>query len=87
MASVRTSGKAVVYTGLTMVLPIMVWFFISDLKFQAQMGVFLAMILSTNVILAITLHPLLINMIRPRFIKKLALASNGAEEKQIESTN
>jgi len=87
LASVRTSGKAVVYTGLTMVLPIMVWFFISDLKFQAQMGVFLAMILSTNVILAITLHPLMINMIRPRFVKKLALARSRAEEKQIESTN
>jgi predicted RND superfamily exporter protein len=83
LASVRTSGKAVVYTGLTMVLPIMVWFFISDLKFQAQMGVFLAMILSTNVLLAITLHPLLINLIRPRFVTKLGLTNKGAEEKRI----
>ena len=47
--AVRTSGKAVVLTGMTMVLPITVWYFISDLKFQAQMGIFLAMILTTNV--------------------------------------
>ncbi len=70
MTSLRTSGKAVVFTGLTMVLPIMVWYFISDLKFQAQMGVFLAIILTTNVVLAITLHPLLIHLIKPRFISR-----------------
>lgn len=74
MTAVRTSGKAVVFTGLTMVLPILVWFFISDLKFQAQMGLFLAMILSANVILSITLHPLLLVLIKPRFIKKMAKA-------------
>jgi len=70
LIAVRTSGKAVVYTGLTMILPIITWYFISDLKFQAQMGIFLTMIMATNVILAITLHPLLIYIIRPRFIRK-----------------
>jgi hypothetical protein len=70
VTAVRTSGKAVVFTGLTMVLPIMAWWFISDLKFQAQMGIFLAMILSTNVLLAITLHPLMLYIIRPKFITR-----------------
>jgi predicted RND superfamily exporter protein len=72
MKAVNTSGKAVVFTGLTMVLPILVWFVVSDFKFQAQMGLFLAMILSANVILAITLHPLMIHIIKPRFITKRA---------------
>jgi predicted RND superfamily exporter protein len=70
VAAVRTSGKAVVFTGLTMILPIMVWWFISDLKFQAQMGMFLAMILTTNVLLAISLHPLLLYLIRPKFVTR-----------------
>jgi predicted RND superfamily exporter protein len=70
--SVQTSGKAVVFTGLTMVLPIMTWFFISDLKFQAQMGIFLAMILTTNVVLSITLHPLMLTVFKPKFITKSA---------------
>jgi predicted RND superfamily exporter protein len=68
--AVGTSGKAVIFTGLTMVLPILSWWFISDLKFQAQMGIFLAIILSTNVLLAITLHPLMICMIKPRFMTR-----------------
>jgi predicted RND superfamily exporter protein len=72
LKSVRTSGKAVVLTGLTMVLPIMSWYFISDLKFQAQMGIFLAMILTTNVILSITLHPLMLYIIKPKFITRRA---------------
>ncbi|OPY75795.1 MAG: bifunctional preprotein translocase subunit SecD/SecF [Syntrophorhabdus sp. PtaU1.Bin058] len=68
LESVRTCGKAIVYTGLTTILPILTWYFISDLKFQAQMGIFLALIMGVNVILALTLHPLMICMIRPRFI-------------------
>jgi hypothetical protein len=70
MAAVQTSGKAVVYTGLTMVLPIMTWYYISDLKFQAQMGVFLAIIIAMNVLLAITLHPLMISLVKPGFLKR-----------------
>lgn len=77
MKAVRTSGKAVVLTGLTMVLPITVWYFISDLKFQAQMGIFLAMILTTNVVLAITLHPLMLSLVKPKFISRRA-AKQGA---------
>jgi len=75
--AVRTSGKAVVLTGLTMVLPITVWYFISDLKFQAQMGIFLAMILTTNVVLAITLHPLLLDLIKPKFITRRTAKQAG----------
>ena len=73
MMSVRTSGKAVVYTGLTLILAIIPWYFISALKFQAQMGFFLSMLLLINVILAITLHPLLIFIIKPGFIRRRAL--------------
>jgi predicted RND superfamily exporter protein len=82
MMAVRTSGKAVIYTGLTMILPIITWYFISDLKFQAQMGFFLAVIMLTNVILAITLHPLLISSIKPDFIRRRALSNDGGHEGQ-----
>ena len=72
MMAVRTSGKAVVYTGLTLILAIIPWYFISELKFQAQMGFFLSMLLLTNVILAMTLHPLLIYILKPRFVSRRA---------------
>jgi predicted RND superfamily exporter protein len=74
MMAVRTSGKAVVYTGLTLILAIIPWYFLSDLKFQAQMGFFLSMLLLANVVMALTLHPLLIWLIKPRFITKRALS-------------
>ncbi|MBF0550354.1 MAG: MMPL family transporter [Deltaproteobacteria bacterium] len=70
LTSIRTSGVAVAATGLTMIVPMMVWCFLSDLKFQAQMGIFLSLVLTANVILALTLHPLLIYLIRPNFIVK-----------------
>ena len=56
-----------------MVLPIMTWYYISDLKFQAQMGIFLAMIIGANVIFAITLHPLMLHTFKPKFVKRRAL--------------
>jgi len=68
--AVCTTGKAVVYTGLTIVLPVITWYFISDMKFQAEVGFFLAMIMGINVILALTLHPLLIYIIKPKFISR-----------------
>jgi hypothetical protein len=82
MMAVRTSGKAVIFTGLTVILPIITWYVISDLKFQAQMGLFLAMIMGTNVILALTLHPLLLYVIKPRFISRKALPGTEASRAQ-----
>jgi hypothetical protein len=71
--SICTCGKAVVFTGLTIILPIITWYFFSDMKFQAQVGFFLAMIMGTNVILTLTLHPLLIYIIKPKFISEKKL--------------
>lgn len=68
--AVITSGQAVIFTGLTMVLSMIPWYFLSELKFQAQMGFFLSMLLTTNVVLALTLHPLMIYVFKPKFIRK-----------------
>ncbi|MEW6440270.1 MAG: MMPL family transporter [bacterium] len=79
--AVRTSGKAVILTGLTVVLPISAWYFVSDMKFQAQVGLFLALILSANVLFAITLHPLMLYLIRPKFIVRHGSGDRGAGRK------
>ncbi len=68
--SVCTCGKAVVYTGVTVILPILTWYFFSDMKFQAEVGFFLSLIMGVNVILVLTLHPLLIWIIKPKFISR-----------------
>ena len=68
--SICTCGKAVVYTGITVVLPILTWYFFSDMKFQAEVGFFLSLIMAANVLLSLTLHPLMIYLVRPRFISR-----------------
>jgi predicted RND superfamily exporter protein len=70
LAAVRTAGSAIVFTGITLILPIITWYFISGLKFQAQMGFFLAMLLLINMIAALTLHPLLILLVKPKFLAR-----------------
>jgi predicted RND superfamily exporter protein len=85
--SVCTCGKAIFYSGLTIILPIITWYFFSDMKFQAEVGFFLAMIMGTNVILTLTLHPLLIYIIKPKFISgKRTLAVEAKEVSVQEST-
>jgi len=78
--SVCTCGKAVVYTGITVILPIITWYFFSDMKFQAEVGFFLAMIMGTNVILTLTLHPLMIYIIKPGFISGKKVLAVEAKE-------
>lgn len=75
LVAVRTSGKAVIFTGLTLILAVIPWYLLSELKFQAQMGFFLSMLLCANVILSLTLHPLLLVTIKPNFIKRRAIES------------
>jgi uncharacterized protein len=67
---VCTCGKAVVYTGVTVILPVLTWWFFSDMKFQAEVGFFLSLIMGVNVILAMTLHPLMIYLFKPEFISR-----------------
>jgi len=68
--SICTCGKAVVYTGVTVILPILAWYFFSEMKFQAEVGFFLSMIMATNVLLCLTLHPLLLYILKPKFISR-----------------
>ena len=77
--SICTCGKAVVYTGITVILPILTWYFFSEMKFQAEVGFFLSIIMATNVILCLTLHPLLIYVIKPKFISREAEKGMVAE--------
>ncbi len=68
--SICTCGKAVVYTGITVILPILSWYFFSEMKFQAEVGFFLSLIMATNVLLCLTLHPLILYIVKPKFISK-----------------
>ena len=81
VTAVKTAGTGIVFTGITLILPVLAWYFISALKFQAQMGFFLAMLLFINMIAALTLHPLLILVVKPKFMRRRA-AQNTVEKGQ-----
>ena len=74
--SMCTCGKAVVYTGFTIIVPIITWYFFSDMKFQAEVGFFLSMIMATNVLLTLIFHPMVI-YIKPKFLSGRKVLSKG----------
>ncbi|MBN2468007.1 MAG: MMPL family transporter [Deltaproteobacteria bacterium] len=70
MITARTASKGVVYTALPMILPCMAWYGMSSLKFQAQMGLLLGVLLTFNMLAALILHPAVIYRLKPKFIYK-----------------
>jgi hypothetical protein len=62
-----TSGKAVLYIGLTLICGLAFWS-ISKLMFQALMGLLLAIVLIINMLGAIFVVPSFIALFKPKFI-------------------
>ena len=55
--SLKTTGSAIWLTATTMVFSVGVWYFLSDLRFQAEMGLLLALIMLVNLVGALVLVP------------------------------
>lgn len=68
--TIQTYGKSIIYIAGTLVLGLLVWV-LSPLKFQAQMGLMLAVILFLNCLGAVFLVPVLTLIFKPRFHKNL----------------
>ncbi len=65
--AMQTTGKAIMFTATIMLIGIVPWYFLSDLKFMADMGLLLAAIMLVNMVLALVVLPLLVWFIRPKF--------------------
>ncbi len=66
-AALTTTGKAIMFTATIMIIGILPWYFLSDLKFMADMGLLLVAIMLINMVLALVLLPLLVWLIKPAF--------------------
>jgi hypothetical protein len=62
-----TTGKAIIFTASTMIVGAIFWWF-SDLKFQAEMGLLLGLLMAFNTFGGLVLVPAWIKVIRPRFL-------------------
>jgi len=63
----ETTGRAIIFTATTMVTGTIFWWF-SDLKFQAEMGLLLALLMIFNTAGGLILVPAWMKIIRPRFL-------------------
>ncbi|MGH8519193.1 MAG: MMPL family transporter, partial [Panacagrimonas sp.] len=66
-AALTTTGKAILFTATIMLVGILPWYFLSDLKFMADMGLLLVAVMLINMLLSLIVLPLLVWFIRPAF--------------------
>jgi predicted RND superfamily exporter protein len=71
--AIRTTGKAIFFTATTMIAGVIFWYFFSSLRFQAEMGLLLAVIMFVNMIGALLLIPSLVYVFKPKFLGKAQL--------------
>ena len=64
-----TSGKAVAFTALTLVASVLFWYW-SSIRFDAEMGMLLAVWMFVSMLGAMTILPVLIVTFRPKFIER-----------------
>jgi predicted RND superfamily exporter protein len=56
-----------------MVLGVLPWYFLSELRFLAEMGLMLALVMAFNGLLAMSVLPLETVLIRPKFLGRVRL--------------
>ena len=70
--ALRTTGQAVSFTAFTLISGIILWAFVSDLRFQADAALLLCVMIALNALAALTLVPAWISIFKPKFIVEAA---------------
>ena len=68
VTAMRTTGAAILFTAMTVLAGIIYWIPGSSLRFNSEMALLLCLLLTSNMIGAITLIPLWIRVFKPRFV-------------------
>jgi len=74
-----TTGKAIIFTGTTMIAGTG-FFWLSDLKFLAEMGLLLSLLMTFNKFGALIAVPAFVKVLRPKFILSRPVKGRPAEE-------
>jgi len=72
-AALRTTGLAVSFTAITLIAGIIMWIFLSDLRFQADAALLLSVMVVLNGIAALWLVPSWVLIFKPKFITQLSV--------------
>jgi uncharacterized protein len=68
--AINTSGMAVTFTATTLVGGVLPWYWMSSLRFSAEMALLLALLMLTHWLAAITLVPSIFSIVRPAFVAR-----------------
>ena len=69
-AALTTTGKAIMFTATIMFIGILPWYFLSDLKFMADMGLLLVAVMLINMVLSLVVLPMLVWFVKPKFLAR-----------------
>ena len=69
-AALTTTGKAIMFTATIMLIGILPWYFLSDLKFMADMGMLLVAVMLINMVLSLVVLPMLVWFVKPKFLDR-----------------
>ncbi len=70
--TLNSAGKGVVITAVTVIVPVLLWPLLADLKFQAEMGLLLSFIMFFDMLGALLFLPAAVNLLKPKFIARQA---------------
>jgi predicted RND superfamily exporter protein len=70
--AMTTAGRAVLFTATTLTAGVIFWYFLSDMRFQAEMGLLLGLWMITSMIGGMLLLTTVIHFIKPGFITRAA---------------
>ncbi|WP_321393641.1 efflux RND transporter permease subunit [Emcibacter sp.] len=79
--AISTTGLAVCVTAGALILGVVMWVFLSDLRFQADAALLLVMMLIFNMVAALFVVPSWITLFKPRFITDIKLVDGVIAEK------
>ncbi len=69
ITGVTTSGRAVFMTATMMTAGVFFWYF-SPLRFQAEMGILLGILMMSNMLVGILVLPAIVSILKPKFVLK-----------------
>jgi predicted RND superfamily exporter protein len=80
--ALKTCGKAIFFTASLMTIGLAPWYFLSELKFLSDTGLLLVILMLINMVLALVLLPLLVYLIKPKFLDSDMSALSESLEKK-----
>lgn len=75
--ALSTTGLAISFTALTLIAGIIMWIFMSDLRFQADAALLLSVMVVLNALAALFLIPAWVLVFKPKFVESLELDEDG----------